>query len=191
MKHQKGSGGRHLGSNHGRQLLPDVVWFILFSVVTISRFVSTWCFKKFEHKKNIELWFILFLIATTISGTLWGITGFILIPQGSLSLIDSVLYRGTLLLFICTLVGGSVVTYSSSKTIYLAFSVPAIIPQSLMLIAQGDKYHSFLGGVVMAYVIVIFIIAFYFHRIFAENVRIEKRNEYLETVLKRNNINVD
>jgi hypothetical protein len=166
-------------------------WFILFSVITLFRFVSTWCFKKYNHKNNIELWFILFLIATAISGTMWGITGFIFIPEGSLSLLDSVLYQGTLLLFISTLVAGSVVTYSASKTVYLVFSVPAIIPQSLMLISQGDKYHSFLGGVVLAYVVIMFIIAFYFHRIFAENTRIEMRNEYLESTLKKNGIKID
>jgi hypothetical protein len=166
-------------------------WFIVFSVIIFSRFVITWCFKKYEHSKNIELWFILFLIATAISGTMWGITGFIFIPEGSLSLLDSVLYRGALLLFISTLVAGSVVTYSCSKIVYLVFAIPALIPQGLLLVAEGDKYHSFLGGVILVYVIVMFIIAVYFHRIFAENTKIEARNEYLENTLKKHGIKVD
>lgn len=104
---------------------------------------------------------------------MWGITGFIFIPGNSLSLLDTVLYQGTLLLFISTLVTGSVVTYSTSKTVYLVFAVAAIIPQGLMLVAQGDKYHSFPGGVVLACIVIMFVVAFYFHRIFVENTKVK------------------
>ncbi len=167
------------------------IWFTIFSILTFSRFITTWCFKKNEHKENIELWFYLFLIMSAISGTMWGLTGFVFIPKGTLSLLDSVLYHGMLLLFISTLIAGSIVTYSASKMVYLVFSVPAIVPQCLLLIAQGDKYHSFLGGVVLAYALIMFVISVYIHRIFTEHSKVETRNELLESTLKKNGIKLD
>jgi len=165
-------------------------WFIIFSVITFSRVVITWLFKKNNHEKNIDYWFIVFLVMSAISGTMWGLTGFLFIPD-SMSLLDAVLHQGILLLFICTLIAGSIITYSASKIVYLVFSVPAVVPQGLMLIAQGDKYHSFLGGVVLAYAFIMFVISIYIHRMFKECGRVEMRNEVLETVLKKNGIQVD
>jgi hypothetical protein len=167
------------------------IWFIVFSVLTLIRVFISWRFIKSEHKENIEFWFILFLIMSAISGTMWGLTGFVFIPKGSLSLLDSVLYHGILLLFISTLIAGSIVTYSASKTVYLVFSLPAVVPQCLLLVAQGDQYHSFLGGVVLAYAFIMFIISIYIHRVFIENSKIESRNDFLELILKKNGIKVD
>ena len=167
------------------------IWFIVFSVLTLTRAVSTWLFKKNEHKNNIDFWFILFLIMSAISGTMWGLTGFLFIPKGSLALLDSVLYQGILLLFISTLIAGSIVTYSASKIVYLVFSIPAVVPQCLMLIAKGDRYHSFLGGVVLVYAFIMFVISVFIHRIFYENSKIESRNDFLELTLKENGIKLD
>jgi hypothetical protein len=167
------------------------IWFVVFTLLTFSRAVTTWLFKKNDHNKNIDFWLILFLIMSGISGTMWGLTGFLFIPKGSLTLLDSVLYQGILLLFISTLIAGSIVTYSASKSVYLVFSVPAIVPQCLMLIAQGDRYHSFLGGVVLVYAFIMFVISVFIHNIFSENSKIESRNELLESMLKKNGIKLD
>lgn len=167
-----------------------ITWFVVFTCVTFIRIFLSWYFLNHEHE-NIESWLLIFVAASLISGTLWGLTGFIFIKEGSLNLLDSVLYHGLLLLFITALIAGSVVTYSASRLVYLSFSVPAVIPQCFLLISYGDKYHSFLGGVVLAYACVMFVISVYFHRIFLENSKVEERNEYLELVLKENNIKVD
>ncbi len=167
------------------------IWFIVFTILTFSRIVATWMFNRNDHGKNIENWFITFLIMSAISGTMWGLTGFLFVPKESLSLIDSVLHQGILLLFISTLIAGSIVTYSASKIVYLVFSVPAVIPQCLMLIAQGDKYHSFLGGVFLAYAFIMFVISIYIHRVFVKHNNVETRNNLLESTLKKNGIEVD
>lgn len=167
-----------------------ITWFVIFCCVTAIRFYLSWYFLNHNHE-NIETWLILFIAASLISGTLWGLTGFIFIKEGSLILLDSVLYHGLLLLFISALIAGSIVTYSASRLVFLSFSVPAVVPQCFLLISYGDKYHSFLGGVVLAYACVMFVISIYFYRIFSENTKVEERNEYLESVLKKNNIKID
>ena len=167
------------------------IWFIIFSLFTFIRFVITWRFNQSEDKEDNETWLIIFLIMTAVSGTMWGLTGFLFIPKGSLPLLDSVLYHGILLLFIASLLGGSIITYSASKIVYLSFSFPAVVPQCFMLIAEGDKYHSFLGGIILVYATIMFLISVYINRIFAEQSKIDTENEFLKSTLKKNGIKID
>lgn len=167
-----------------------VTWVSIFICVTMFRLFLSWYFLNHEHK-NIDTWLLFFIVTSLVSGTLWGLTGFIFIKEGNLILLDSVLYHGLLLLVITALITGSILTYSVSRLVYLSFSVPAVVPQCFLLISYGDKYHSFLGGVVLAYAIVMFVISVYFHRFFSENSKIEERNEFLESVFKKNNIKLD
>ncbi len=167
-----------------------ISWFAIISILTFIRIVVTWHFQKRDHN-NTETWLIIFLIMTFFSGIMWGITGFLFIPEGLLSLVDSVLYHGMLLLFIVALITGSIITYSASKMVYLCFSVPAIVPQCLMLISKGDIYHSFLGGFVLAYACIMFVISIYIHQIFSEYSKIETRNDFLNLTLKRHGIEVE
>ncbi len=165
-------------------------WFIVFAVVTVIRIFISWRFLKTEPE-NMETWLFIFLAMSMISGTLWGLTGFLFIEKGTLSLLDSVLYHGLLLLFIAALIAGSIITYSASKMVYLSFSFPAVVPQCFLLIAEGDKYHSFLGGVVLVYALIMFVISVYINKIFVENSKVEERNELLEAVLKKNEIKLE
>lgn len=165
-------------------------WFIIFSLFTAARFILTWRYKQNKNKEHYDIWFILFLIATAISGTLWGLTGFLFIPDDTLSLLDSVLDHGILLLFIASLIGGSIITYSASKMVYMSFSIPAIVPQCLMLIAQGNKYHSFLGGIVLAYACIMFVISVYINRVFTEYNKIETENEFLKKIITSSGIKI-
>lgn len=167
------------------------IWFVIFTLFTLIRFFITWRFNKIKHDEDNETWLIVFLIMSAVSGTMWGLTGFLFLPKGVLPLLDSVLYHGILFLFIASLIGGSIITYSASKTVYLSFSFPAVVPQSFMLIAQGDKYHSFLGGIFLAYGVIMFLISVYINRVFAEHNRIESENELLKSILKKNGIKFD
>ncbi len=163
-------------------------WFIIFSILTIIRITVSWYFNNSDHKNNSESWLIAFLVLSTGSGILWGLTGFILIPKGLHTLFESVLYHGMLLLFIAALIAGSLITYSASKMVYLSFSVPAVVPQCLMLISKGDYYHSFLGGFVLAYACIVFVISIYIYRIFLESSKAEAENEIFKELLDKNGI---
>ncbi|GJM04541.1 MAG: hypothetical protein DHS20C09_05320 [marine bacterium B5-7] len=176
------------GISHSKVL---TIWFAIFSLFTFLRFVMTWRYNQTKHNEENETWLMIFLIMSAISGTMWGLSGFLFIPEDELSLLDSVLYHGMLFLFIASLIGGSIITYSASKTVYLSFSFPAVVPQSFMLIAQGDKYHSFLGGIFLAYGAVMFLISVYINRVFAEHNNVDAENDRLRLLLKRNDIKCD
>jgi uncharacterized membrane protein YfcA len=165
-------------------------WFAIFLILTFIRIVVSYHFEQ-SDQKNTETWLMIFLIMTLFSGVMWGITGFLFIPEGLLSQLDSVLYHGMLLLFIVALITGSIITYSASKMVYLYFSVPAIVPQCLMLISKGDIYHSFLGGYVLAYACIMFVVSIYINQIFSDYSKIETRNDFLNLTLKRHGIELE
>ena len=162
-------------------------WFAIFSILTFIRIAVTYHFEK-SDQNNTEKCLMIFLIMTFFSGVMWGITGFIFIPEGLLSLVDSVLYHGMLLLFIVALITGSIITYSASKLVYLYFSVPAIVPQCLMLISKGDIYHSFLGGYVLAYACIMFVVSIYINQIFFKYSKVEEQYESLKSTLEKHGI---
>lgn len=167
------------------------IWFVLFLILTGIRFLVTVAYQKYEHAKNNDLWFMTFLCLAFVSGTMWGLTGFIFIPKGTLTLLDSVLYHGMLLMFIAVLIAGSMVTYAISKTVYLSFSFPAIVPQCLMLVSRGDVHHSFLGGFMLVYAIAVFIISVYINRMLMETCKAEAENEILRELAKNAGVKVD
>jgi uncharacterized membrane protein YfcA len=164
-------------------------WFAIFLILTIIRIVVSYHFEKSEQN-NTDTWLMMFLMMTFFSGVMWGITGFLFIPEGLLSQLDSVLYHGMLLLFIVALITGSIITYSASKMVYLYFSVPAIVPQCLMLISKGDIYHSFLGGYVLAYACIMFVVSIYINQIFSEYSKVDEQNDFLKLTLKNHGIKV-
>ncbi len=167
-----------------------LIWFLLFAVFTLIRFIISYRFNNIVHNDtNIERWFILFISCSIISGMFWGMTGFILIPEADVSLQDSIIYRGCLLLFISALITGAIITYSTSKTIFLSFAVPAILPHCLFLIYIGDKYHSMLGGIILFYVTIIYIVSIYINRIFMNYAKLELENEELRNLLGKMELN--
>ncbi len=95
------------------------------------------------------------------------------------------------MLLISLLIAGSIITYSSKIIVFLSFSIPAIVPLSLMLVAKGDKYHSFLGGVGVGYLLIMFIISLYMNYVFNECLKIELKNESLRARLIDTGINPD
>ena len=167
------------------------IWFVLFSVLTVVRFSASGLFLKKERTGNQDIWLIVFLTLSLISGTLWGLTGFLLIPDEALSQLDTILYHGMLLLIIAVLIAGSLVTYSASKLVYLSFSFPAVVPQCMMLVLMGDKYHTFMGGFILAYFFVLFFISIYIHQMFLECNKIKVENELYKEILDKNGIAVE
>lgn len=166
-------------------------WFLLFLLLTIARSLLTYSFHNKRHTLGNDTWLTLFLIGAFASGIFWGVTGFLLVPDSSMPLLDSVVYHGMLLLFIAVLIAASVITYSISRSAYFCFALPAVVPQCLMLIHKGDNYHSFLGGFMLAYALVVFVISLYVNRMLLVALATQAENEKLWQVLKENKVDIE
>ncbi len=171
-----------------RQVL--LLWFSLFLLLTMARSVLTFCYQKQKTSKHCDRWLGLFLLGTFVSGLFWGVTGFLLIPHDSLPLLDSIVYQGMLMLFIGVLIAASVITYSVSRGAYFCFALPAVVPQCMMLIYRGDDYHSFLGGFMLAYALVVSVVSIYVNRMLLLSLATQEENERLRGLMKTHGIDI-
>jgi len=129
--------------------------------------------------RNINLWLNLFISNVFVSGLLWGSAAIILIPYGTGQLVEFTLYNSFVMLTVCGLVAGAVVSYSISYRVILAYATPALLPPALYMISLGDKYNSGLGGFVILFYIFIFISSFRLNKQFRHYVDIEYQRQKL------------
>ena len=127
-------------------------WTITATVFSLSRYLLLWFYnyKKINYK-NVHLWLVLFIISVFISGVIWGLAAVILVPYDPQHLDQYILYNGLIILAICVLVAGAIVSYSVNLLVIGAYSFPALLFPSLYLISLGDQINGVLGCFVFSY----------------------------------------
>lgn len=129
-----------------------IAWTVTVMIYSLSRYLLLWLYnyKKVNHE-NLHLWLVFFIASVFISGIIWGLAAVILIPYEPQHLVHYTLYNGLIILMICGLVAGAIVSYSINLLVIGAYSFPALLLPSLYLISLGDKINSALGGFVFLY----------------------------------------
>ncbi len=119
-------------------------WLIVFLFVTLLRLSGTFIYFKSKKKneKN-DKWLIVFLIGAFISGLMWGLLAYLMLPS------DDLLITMFTILFICGLAAGAVATYSVCKSVYLAFTLPSVLPLAVILIVNKDQTIITLGYLIL------------------------------------------
>jgi hypothetical protein len=121
-----------------------------------------------------------FTLIVFISGALWGVAAIVLIPYKPQSLMDFTLYNSLVLLIICGLVAGAVVSHSVSRQVFIFYALPALVPPALHLITLGDKYNSALGGFVLLYLLFITASSFLLNNQYRHFINLQYRLYRLE-----------
>ena len=129
-----------------------IAWTATVTIYSLSRYLLLWLYnyKKINHE-NVHLWLVLFIASVFISGIIWGLAAVILIPYEPQHLNHFTLYNGLVILTICGLVAGAIVSYSINLLVIGAYSFPALLLPALYLISLGDKINSTLGCFVFLY----------------------------------------
>lgn len=129
-------------------------WTVTVMIYSLSRYLLLWMYNyKDVNHENVHIWLALFIVSVFISGITWGLAAVILIPYEPQHLVNYTLYNGLVVLMICGLVAGAIVSYSVNLLVISAYSCPALLLPSLYLISLGDKINSALGGFVFLYFI--------------------------------------
>jgi hypothetical protein len=115
---------------------------------------------------NIGFWLNTIIITVFISGVIWAAAGILLIPYHPHEPIEFTLYNGLVLLTICGLVAGAVISYSVNIFVLISYSYTALLPPAFFLITLGDRHNSAFGGLVLLYCFFISVAAFRMNRQF-------------------------
>ncbi|HET9663591.1 MAG TPA: diguanylate cyclase [Burkholderiales bacterium] len=129
-------------------------WFIAVMAITGGRYLL---YRAYGEAATAEtqprLWANLFFAGATAMGCMWGVLGTALFPHQSMP-------HQFLVIFV---IGGMVMSaagvLSTVKRIFYGFTLPAVLPLTMMLFAQGQTVHVVMGMLVVVYTVVILAFA--------------------------------
>jgi signal transduction histidine kinase len=157
-----------------------IVWLAVSLLVSFLRFLLYLHYLRSMNEPapygRLEMWFN---ITLGLSGMVWGAAGIFLFPPHSIP------HQ----IFIAFVVGGMIAgaagTYSVMLRSFLIFSLPALIPITLRLIAAGDQIHLAMGGMALLFGILMFSTAKRVNTALVSSLRLQFENRDLVLRLER------
>lgn len=163
-----------------------LVWFSLITTLTISRILQSYIyFSRTPSDTAAARWGTLFTTCALLHGLLWGIAGIILYVP------DQIAYQAILYFLLTAMGAGAFAISTSSIPAFYAFFIPCLTPILVMLIIEGDRIHS-----TMAILGVAFFIAFLFfgrnaYHAQLESIRLRLENQRLLGELRNKHKNAE
>ncbi|HSQ02887.1 MAG TPA: PAS-domain containing protein, partial [Burkholderiales bacterium] len=167
--------------------IPDttvLLWLLIFAAVTIGRLFLMLAYRRqppelaAAHHRD---WQRLFVLGAALSGAVWGAAGIFLFP------LNDVAQHFIVPLALAGMVAGGVPYLAPSVIAYGAFSVPALLPVIVRLVAHGDTFFVSLGLTTAAYLIAMISVAGRSNRTIVTTLKLQYHNEDLLQHLERTN----
>jgi PAS domain S-box-containing protein len=119
-----------------------LVWALMILLIAIGRAMLVYRFNRVKDKIfDGEVWRNIFLISALISGTIWGLSAFVIFPAGNAELI------AFFVVVIASLSAGTTVSHSPIKLGSMAWAGPALLPYAVrcgMEMTESGTITSFL-----------------------------------------------
>lgn len=142
-----------------------IVWLAVVVLYAIARYLLLWSYyRSAQGQVDFYKWLLRINIGVFVSGLMWGVAGIILIPYSLDKQVEFTLYNSLIMLTVCGIVAGAVISYSISMITVILYVCPALVPPALYMISLGDKYNSALGGFVLLYFVFINLTAYRLNR---------------------------
>ena len=123
-------------------------WFAVTVLVSITRVGLSRLYKNAADQDDVRKWLRYFLIGAVLSGLCWGAAGLLFYQH------DSAFHQVFLVFILGGMVAGAATSLSSYLPAFILFAVPAILPITVQLFAEGGRVH-----IAMAVLLVIFVAA--------------------------------
>lgn len=157
-----------------------VAWTVSYAVMIGIRYLLGRRFHAAPRRnEDAQRWLNYFATAVGISGVLWGIYGAFLAQYADSYQLAAVL------LTLGALLSGAVIAFSVSMPVYLAFSVPTMVPLALWLTLSPVAGRRFLGLTVLVWVVFMLFAARRFRRFALESLGYQYNLEQLASQLKQ------
>jgi diguanylate cyclase (GGDEF)-like protein/PAS domain S-box-containing protein len=124
-----------------------LVWVAALTALTLARYLELHLFRTKRTRCSDTTWERVFLTGSALSGFIWGLAAFFIIPHG-----DAVLQIFTLLM-IAGLCAGTVATYTAVPLASPLFVIGALLPTGVRLYLEGGMGYSNLVAVYGALVL--------------------------------------
>jgi diguanylate cyclase (GGDEF)-like protein len=156
-------------------------WAISYAVVIAIRHLLGIRFRAAPRRaEDAQRWLNYFATVVGISGVIWGVYGAFLAQHAS-----DPYDLAVVLLALGALLSGAVVAYSVSMSVYLAFSIPTMVPIALWLTLSPVDGKRFLGLMVFVWIVFMLFAARRFRRFALESLGYQCNMEELASQLKK------
>jgi diguanylate cyclase (GGDEF)-like protein len=154
-------------------------WAISYGIMIAIRHQLGTRFRAAPRRaEDSQRWLLYYATAVGICGVIWGVYGAFLAQHAD------AYQLAVVLLALGALLSGAVISYSVSMPVYLAFSVPTMVPVALWLTLSPVYGKQFLGMMVLVWVVFMFFAARRFRRFALESLGYQCNLEELAGQLK-------
>ncbi|MCG8324749.1 MAG: hypothetical protein MI673_04465 [Thiotrichales bacterium] len=134
-------------------------WLILYTLMTGVRVYFGLIRNQHQHTiVTASEWCGYFILGCFMSGCMWAWFGMALVPALEVPYLEAVFLHAVVILFIAALTAGAVITYRASQLAMLAFTLPAVVPYAVFLIAQESVHLAVLGTLFLMYFLFMILI---------------------------------
>lgn len=166
-------------------------WFIAFLLVSGVRYAQIhWYFRRTDRQRYARRWHIAYAATTALSALVWGLTGFVLIPDG----VDpnlALLYTCMAVLYVCALSSAALATYSIKLSVYLCFVLPSLLPMGVGFLFSANDIHHTIGLLILMFMLFLILIAFRLNRSLVDSLRKSIEHDELLAQLKHERQHVE
>jgi len=147
-------------------------WLAVISLVYGVRFLINHHVLPLKRTNSFH-WEKTALLGTFLTGLLWGLGSYFMMPA------NNPLLQAVIVLTVGGLVAAASVTYAPSKTLGTAFNIPALLPLSVFFFQQQGNEYFYMGTLVLIYSTVMFFSNKLMHGVTSKSILLGLKNDTL------------
>ncbi|PWB67747.1 MAG: hypothetical protein C3F14_01255 [Deltaproteobacteria bacterium] len=151
-----------------------LAWILMVSAVAISRLIL---FRRFAKARtdpfDAASWEKTFLFLAVVSGIVWGLSAFLLLPAGNAGL------TSLFAIVIASMAATTTVSHSALKFGSVAWVAPAVLLYALRLAMHGGVVEGTTGFLAIVYLVTILRYSFKHHKAIASSIALRFENKEL------------
>ncbi|NQT70906.1 MAG: PAS domain S-box protein [Desulfobacteraceae bacterium] len=126
-----------------------ILWFSCFLIVMFLRYLLVFAYYRASAESaQSRPWGDWYAMGQALNGIVWGCAAIWLFAKGSIA------HQALLAMWVTGLVGGALGMYAIMVKVFVAFTIPAMLPLCVQFFAQGTSIHTILGVTLVIYIIV-------------------------------------
>lgn len=154
-----------------------IFWLVFSESIVLLRYALLLQYRKSVTTETSDFWGQSFLTGTILAGICWGSAGILMFPAGSIP------HQAFLAFVLGGMATGAVTAYSVKMGVFLAFTLPTLVPITVRFFAEGDELHLAMGGMASLFIILVVDSARRVHTTIAKSLTLEAANQTLIQIL--------
>ena len=144
-------------------------WAAAIAVITILRAIGAYSFNSKEAvTDDINFWYVLFLLMSTTSGVLWGMSIWIFSPY------DSLLTPVAIVFVLGGLTAGAAAVLGAVLSVYFTYVVAMILPATIWFFLQATQQEFIMAIMLSVYIFAMMIAGYLYRKILINSITLSK-----------------